>query len=157
MIFLTQAEEYLEEMEGIAKVVSKRFRLPKKTAIEVEFVSAEEIREINREQREVDSVTDVLSFPMLDGIFGKRIRVKDYPFDIDPETGVLELGSVILCLDRAKEQAEEFGHSMRREVAYLLVHGVLHVLGYDHMTDADKQVMRTAEEEILTKLKITRI
>jgi probable rRNA maturation factor len=118
--------------------------------VEVLFVEEEEIRALNSEQRGVDKVTDVLSFPALDGIRGKSLQKKDYPFEID-EDGNLFLGSVVVCKQRAKEQAEEYGHSYKRELHYLIVHGVMHCLGYDHETDEDKAQMRAMEETALQK------
>lgn len=124
-------------------------------AVELSFVDGEEIRRLNRELREIDKVTDVLSFPALDGVKGAEIRAADHPYEID-ENGELLLGSIAICQERAKEQAEEYGHSYNRELHYLTVHGIMHCLGYDHMTDEDKAEMREKEEEILSKLGITR-
>ena len=123
--------------------------------VEFVFVDGEEIRRLNREMRSVDKVTDVLSFPSLDGIKGQAIRGEDYPYEIDEE-GRLMLGSVVVCCDRAREQAEEYGHSYERELHYLLVHGIMHCLGYDHMTDEEQAEMREQEEKILGKLGIRR-
>ena len=123
--------------------------------VEFLFVDGEEIRRLNREMREVDKVTDVLSFPTMDGIKGKAIKASEHPYEIDEE-GNLLIGCVAVCCERAKEQAEEYGHSYNRELHYLLVHGIMHCLGYDHMTDEDKQEMREKEEYILGKLGITR-
>ncbi len=119
------------------------------------FVDEDEIRRLNRETRGIDKVTDVLSYPSLDGIKGKALSAKDYPLE-QGEDGGLFLGSVAVCHARAKEQAEEYGHSLNRELHYLLTHGVLHCLGYDHMTDEDKSEMRALEEKILGKLGIER-
>ena len=123
--------------------------------VEFIFVDGEEIRRLNREMRDTDKVTDVLSFPALDDIKGQAIVGENYPYEID-EDGNLMLGSIVVCCDRAKEQAEEYGHSYNRELHYLLVHGIMHCLGYDHMTDEDKAEMREKEEFILQKLQITR-
>ena len=123
--------------------------------VEVIFVDGEEIRRLNREMRDTDKVTDVLSFPALDGIKGQAIKGEDFPYEIDEE-GNLVIGSIAVCCERAKEQAEEYGHSYRRELHYLLVHGIMHCLGYDHMTDGEKAEMREKEEYILSKLGITR-
>ena len=125
------------------------------TAVEVVFVDGEQIRRLNAEQRGVDAVTDVLSFPALDGIRGRSLKKSDFPYEIDEE-GNLFLGSVVICRERAQEQAQEYNHSYERELHYLLVHGVLHCLGYDHMNEADKSQMRAAEEEILSKVGVTR-
>ena len=124
-------------------------------AVELVFVDGEEIRRLNRELRDTDRVTDVLSFPTLDGIKGEEIFAEEYPFDIDEE-GNLLIGSIAVCCERAREQAEEYGHSYERELHYLLVHGIMHCLGYDHETDEDKREMREKEEYILQKLGITR-
>lgn len=124
-------------------------------AIEFLFVEGEEIRRLNSEQRGIDKVTDVLSFPALDAIKGQAIYADEHPFEIDEE-GCLLLGSVVVCCDRAKEQAEEYGHTYNRELHYLLVHGIMHCLGYDHMTAEEQAEMREKEEYILAKLGITR-
>jgi len=124
-------------------------------AVEYLSVSAEEIRTLNAENRQIDRVTDVLSFPTLDGIKGKKISAKDFPYDMDEE-GNLLIGSIVICKQRAKEQAEEYGHSYERELHYLLVHGIMHCLGYDHMTDEERAEMREKEEQVLKKLGITR-
>lgn len=124
-------------------------------SIEVLFVEAEEIRALNRDMRGMDKVTDVLSFPALDGICGKEILREEHPYEIDEE-GDLLLGSIVICEERAREQAEEYGHSYERELHYLIVHGVMHCLGYDHIEEADRALMREKEEYILGKLGITR-
>ena len=124
-------------------------------AFEIEFVSESEIRELNAETRGIDKVTDVLSYPALDGIKGKKLCKKEYPYSLDEE-GNLLVGSIAVCVKRAKEQAEEYGHSYERELHYLIVHGVMHCLGYDHEAEEDKQEMREKEELILSRLGITR-
>ena len=125
-------------------------------AVEVVFVDEETIRTLNREQRQVDAVTDVLSFPALPLAAGAPLRRKDFPFDID-ENGNLLLGSVVICVKRAREQAEEYGHSFRREIAFLTVHSLLHLLGYDHVDNPEgERQMRTKQNEILNKLGVTR-
>ena len=123
--------------------------------VELLFVDGEEIRALNAQTRDVDKVTDVLSFPTLDGVKGEKIHGEDFPFDMD-EDGRLVLGSIVICKERAREQAEEYGHSYSRELHYLLVHGVMHCLGYDHIEEQDKTEMRGREEYILEKLGITR-
>ncbi len=117
--------------------------------ISVTVTDGATIRVINAEHRGVDKETDVLSFPLWDRNSGEE------PF-VNPETDNIMLGDIVISLPRVKEQAEEYGHSMRREAAYLCVHGTLHLLGYDHMQDDEKAVMRRREEEILSALKLTR-
>ena len=124
-------------------------------AVEFIFVDGEEIQRLNRELRGIDKVTDVLSFPALEGVKGEAIRGEDYPYETDEE-GNLLIGSIAVCCDRAKEQAQEYGHSYERELHYLLVHGIMHCLGYDHITDEERAEMREKEESILKKLGITR-
>ncbi len=119
-------------------------------------LSEEEIRELNNQTRSVDAVTDVLSYPMLEGIFGVVLKKKDFPLDYDKDEKALFLGSIAICEKRAIEQAESFGHSVEREMTYLFVHGLLHLFGYDHMTDEDKKLMREKEEKIMTKLGVLR-
>ena len=120
-------------------------------AAEIVFTDAEGIRSLNASARGKDAVTDVLSFPNLDGIKGKPLRGEEHPFDLDEE-GRLFLGSVVICRERAAEQAEEYGHSLRREICYLAVHGLCHLLGYDHETEAEKAEMREREEAVLSRM-----
>ena len=102
---------------------------------------------------EVDRPTDVLSFPMFELVPGEKPGAED----ADPDTGLVPLGDMVLSLERATAQAEEFGHSVEREVSYLAVHSVLHLLGYDHMDEGEmKAQMRGREEAILGTLGITR-
>ncbi|MDE7159097.1 MAG: rRNA maturation RNase YbeY [Clostridiales bacterium] len=123
--------------------------------VELSLVDEEEIQTLNRTYRNCDRVTDVLSFPAMDGIKGKVLRAAEHPFETDEE-GRLFLGSIAICTARAKEQAEEYGHSFERELYYLAVHGILHCLGYDHEEENDKKEMRAREEEVMQKLNLTR-
>ena len=99
--------------------------------------------------------TDVLSFPTLDGIRGKKIAKSDFPYDVSDD-GSRFIGSVVICREVAEEQAREYGHSFERELYYLAVHGLCHLLGYDHMTDDDKAEMRRKEERIMERLNLKR-
>ena len=111
------------------------------------------IHSINLEMRDVDRPTDVLSFPMFDLMPGEKPTEEE----ADPATGLVPLGDMVISLERAEAQAAEFGHSVQREVCYLTVHSVLHLLGYDHMDEGPmKAQMRGREEEILSALGITR-
>lgn len=123
--------------------------------VELIIVDKDTIRDLNSRFRNIDRVTDVLSFPTLDGIRGKELHLSDYPFDTDGE-GNLCLGSIAICQEVAGEQAEEYGHSVDREFFYLTTHGVWHLLGYDHMTEEDKAEMREKEERVLAKLGLVR-
>lgn len=112
------------------------------------------IRQINADMRNIDRATDVLSFPMFDLTPGQPIEDEE---DLDPETGLCPLGDMCISLERAAAQAREFGHSLEREVSYLAVHSVLHLLGYDHLDEGpQKKQMRAREEAILAELGIGR-
>jgi probable rRNA maturation factor len=127
--------------------------------VSVIFIDNKEIKEINLEQRKINEVTDVLSFPMLHYPNNKVFKevYLNYEFDqSDLFEGRLIIGDVALSLERAKEQSEEFGHTFTRECAYLTVHSILHLLGYDHMEESQKEVMRKREEDILNNFKISR-
>jgi probable rRNA maturation factor len=121
--------------------------------ISVMITNDEGIRKINKSMREVDKATDVLSFPMFDMPAGCLPTVGW----TDPDSGLIPLGDMCISLERAQAQAEEFGHSVERELSYLAVHSVLHLLGYDHMDEGpQKAQMREREEAILGQLGITR-
>lgn len=122
-------------------------KFPYDAELSVTFTDNEGIRELNREYRERDSATDVLSFPMYD------FRAGDIPADCE----CAELGDVVISVQRAKEQAHEYGHSLKREIAFLTVHSVLHLLGYDHeISDEEEKLMFTKQEEIMNSLGIKR-
>lgn len=113
------------------------------------------IQAINLAYREIDAPTDVLSFPMFQFEPGILPDILD-PF-LDPDTGLLPLGDMCISLERARSQAKEFGHSLNREIGYLTIHSILHLLGYDHMDEGPmKQQMRAKEEEILNKINLPR-
>ncbi|MDE7075957.1 MAG: rRNA maturation RNase YbeY [Clostridia bacterium] len=154
---MTKLDIYCEEYDfsALAKAFGGEVAADCPLALEIVFTDKQEIRRLNCEFRKTDKVTDVLSFPTLDGICGRELKAKDFPFDIDGD-GVLFLGSVAICTEVAKEQAEEYGHPYERELNYLAAHGVCHLLGYDHMTEEDKPVMRAMEEKVLAKMHLTR-
>lgn len=157
IIFETECDNEISSLtENIFKKAEQKFKLPKKTEITISFLTEEEIREVNLKSRNINQITDVLSFPYLNGIFGKKILLKDHKEDINPFTKCLMLGEINICLERAKEQAKNFGHCYQRECGYLALHGFLHIIGYDHLTEEDKTIMREAEEEILNSLNILR-
>ena len=110
------------------------------------------IRSINKEQRDIDRATDVLSFPMLE--FDED-GISDDEYDMDGE--LVMLGDIVISMERAREQANEFGHSFLREVAFLTAHSMLHLLGYDHVDDKEgEEIMCEKQERVLTSLGITR-
>ncbi|NLK93953.1 MAG: rRNA maturation RNase YbeY [Clostridiales bacterium] len=151
-----------KEIEGLKETILKALMEEEvKVPCEVSllFVDNEKIREINRENRGIDRETDVLSFPMLDYEDKKVFKeyYKDYNFDETYKDGdEVVLGDIVLSLEKSLEQSKEYNHSFLRETSYLVVHSVLHLLGYDHMEENDKVKMRKREEEILELLNIRR-
>ncbi len=131
------------------------FDYPFEAAVDVTLTDDERIREVNRQTRQMDRATDVLSFPMLDFVQGEYQGRAN--MDRDPETGRLFLGDVLISLERACAQAAEYGHSPERECAYLTVHSLLHLLGYDHMDEGpEKAAMREREEAALAVIGLKR-
>lgn len=121
--------------------------------VDILLTGDEKIHQINREMRNVDRATDVLSFPEFELHPGKLPAAED----ADPGTGLVPLGDMVISMERVRAQAKEYGHSNRRELAYLAVHSTLHLLGYDHLDEGPmKKQMRAREEEILGVLNITR-
>lgn len=115
------------------------------------------IRSLNKQFRNIDKETDVLSFPMfereeIETVIKSNLLKKD----IIPEGAQEVLGDIVISIPRVEEQAKEYGHSVQRELAYMIVHGFYHIMGYDHMNDEEKKEMRSKEENVLEKLNITR-
>lgn len=137
----------IQDMKRAGELCLKRegIRFDDEVEVDISFVSPVEIRELNREYREHDSETDVLSFPQFEGVE-----------EIQNQEGYLCLGDIILCPEIAEKQAEEYNHSFRREMVYLMVHSMHHLLGYDHMNEEEKAVMREKEEAVMEELGITR-
>lgn len=126
---------------------------PYEAEVSVILTDNEAIREINRDYRQIDRPTDVLSFPMVDyeqpaDFDGLEDRVEDY---FNPETGELMLGDIIVSVDKVEEQAEKYGHSQARELAFLVAHSMLHLFGYDHMEEEERLVMEKKQAEILER------
>ena len=120
-------------------------------------VSPQEIRQLNNTYRGVDAVTDVLSFPTIDNPTRKVLDENDFAVDgINPKTHKFNVGDVIICRERAVEQAQEYGHSLKREMCFLALHGLLHLLGYDHVESDDEAQMTRLQEEILAKYHVNR-
>ena len=153
------SDEFINNILNVCDFALKEEGVDIDYQISLLFVDNNEIREINNETRGIDRDTDVLSFPMLDYPKGRVYKnvYMDYSFDatyLDGEE--LVLGDIVLSLEKAREQSEEYNHSFIREVAYLIVHSVLHLLGYDHMEAEEKAIMREREEAILDKMSISR-
>ncbi len=135
-------DEYWEEVVKKAVQTSLLYEnFEQKCEISVSIVTNEEIQKINKAFRNVDSITDVLSFPQLTFEEGEKADVN--------EKGEIILGDIIICMERAKKQAEEYGHCLEREIAFLTVHSMLHLLGYDHMDIQQEKEMFFRQEQIL--------
>lgn len=166
MIFIDDRQDKMVVDSSFEKIIEeviltalKEEAVDKACEISVIFVDNDSIKEINKETRNIDRETDVLSFPMLDYPKGKVYKDVYLNYDFDASffnEGDLVLGDVVLSLEKAKEQSEDFNHSFTRECCYLVVHSILHLLGYDHMEEDEKKIMREREESILGKLNITR-
>ena len=145
-------EDVTEETEAlfrqVAEAVLQAEGFSLETEVSLSLVTPEEIRQINRQFRRIDRETDVLSFPQLTFAEGEEMEKN--------ENGEILLGDIILSVARAKEQAESYGHSLKRELAFLTAHSMLHLLGYDHMTPEEETVMFQKQREILDGLGITR-
>ena len=150
------AEEYADLLRQVIPAALEAQRVEVPCEVDVLFTDDDGIHQINREQREVDRATDVLSFPMFEFTPGEPPTAEDTDL-LDPGSGLLPLGDMVLSVDHIRAQAAEFGHSERRELCYLAVHSVLHLLGYDHLDEGPmKRRMRDREEAILGTLGITR-
>lgn len=144
-------EEYEKTIEQVLKECYKEEKLENsKLIITITLTTPSKIRKINNEYRQIDRATDVLSFPMFEkSELDKKIENNDFLYeDI--------LGDIIISVEKVKEQAKEYGHSFERELSYMVVHGFYHLMGYDHIEEKDKVIMRPKEEKILNKLGITR-
>lgn len=154
MDMLQKAASFCLELEGIS---------PEGAEVSLSFVSKDEIHELNHQYRGVDSPTDVLSFPLIEDLNelpGMEVIEENTDLDeVDDTKQPAEeflLGDVVICLEKAREQAEEFGHSENREIVYLFVHSICHLLGYDHMEPDEKAEMRQREEEVMKLLNLER-
>ena len=131
---------------------------PYEAQVSILITDDDEIHRINLEQRQIDRPTDVLSFPMVNyetpGDFS--FLEEDSEDCFDPDSGELLLGDIVISADKVAAQAEEYGHSRRREYAFLIAHSMLHLMGYDHMTPEDAAEMERLQEEILQQLGISR-
>ncbi len=115
----------------------------------ITLTNSEKIRELNRQFRNIDKETDVLSFPMFEPNEIEEMKTQNYKEDE-------VLGDIVISINKVEEQAKEYGHSFERELSYMCVHSFYHLMGYDHMIESDKDIMRAKEDEILNKLHITR-
>lgn len=131
----------------IARAVYKVLGQTAKIKAELVFMQEDEMRGLNNSSRGVDSVTDVLSFPTLGGIKNEILLPENCATSMDGK--YIAIGSIVLCRQKIIEQAKEYGHSTEREMAYLIVHGLMHLFGFDHETEDDKTEMRTKEKQVM--------
>lgn len=143
---LSPPEDFERLIEDCAAAALEEEGIEDDAEVSVTLADNAKIREMNAEFREIDRETDVLSFPLGD----------EEGFEVNPDTDAILLGDIVISLEKAKSQAEEYGHSFRREVAFLLTHSLFHLLGYDHMTPDEEQEMFDKQERVLHKLGITR-
>ncbi len=149
------AEEIVGRViEGALDFVS----FPYEAELSVLITDNEGIREINRQMRKIDAPTDVLSFPMADYAAPGDFSVwEEEEVDLfNPDTGEAMLGDIVISADKVREQAEAFGHSLERELAFLTAHSMFHLFGYDHMTEEERNVMEEKQRELLEELGIRR-
>lgn len=144
--------------EAVINAVLETEKCPYEIEVNLLLTDNEGIREYNRQMREIDRATDVLSFP---GLFFEEpalfaIEPGEEADYTNPESGNIILGDIIISVDKVLEQAEEYGHSIKREFAFLTAHSMYHLCGYDHMTKEDAEIMEAKQEAVLAKLQITR-
>lgn len=150
--------DYEEIAERVVEFALDHEGFPYECEVTLTLTDNEGIHEINRTYREIDNPTDVLSFPMISyeeaGDFSKL--EEDYDDNFNPDTGEIMLGDIIISVDKVFEQAENYGHSVLREFAFLILHSMLHLFGYDHMTPEEAAVMEEKQKIILEKMQILR-
>jgi len=141
--------------QSVAAVLSSE-GVRTETEVAITLVDNESIHQINLEQRQVDAATDVLSFPMIHFIEGvdKESQVAQEP--INPENNEVYLGDVVISWDKVVEQSADYGHSLERELSFLIVHSILHLLGYDHMDTLEEEVMIRKQKEIMLMMGLKR-
>ena len=141
----------IKELFAVALIATDNFEI--ESEVEVTFVSEEQIKKLNQTYRSVDKITDVLSFPQLEIKYPQKLQ--DFAAETSPD-GLLRLGDIVICKQKAKAQAKQYGHSYKREIAFLALHGLLHLLGYDHIEKDDEKIMNETCEKILASLNIKR-
>ena len=162
IIIENEYEKAIEvDFESILKAVIEEavsfVNCPYECEVSVTLVNDDTIHELNRETREIDRSTDVLSYPMLEYETPECFeQVEDDLTNFNPDSGELILGDIVISMDHVYAQAEEYGHSVKRELAFLVAHSMLHLFGHDHMEDRERVEMEEKQEQILKNLGITR-
>ena len=149
-------EKIMQNLTKVYDAVVDFAHFPKKIKVNLSFVDEKTIRKLNKDTRNIDKVTDVLTYPYIELKPKEKLKLSDYKLDIDPDDNRLLIGDIYICTKRAKEQSVEYGHSLNREICFLFCHGMLHILGYDHIKKEDEEVMTRLQSEILDKLNIRR-
>lgn len=149
--------DYQSLAEEVIEAAVEWEEFPYEAEVNLLLVSLEEIREINLEHRQIDRPTDVLSFPMIQYESPRDFsKIEQDEDNFNPDTGEALLGDIVLCVDKVKEQAKSYGHSEKREFAFLILHSMLHLFGYDHMEPEEAAVMEQKQRDILEHMGILR-
>lgn len=149
--------DYKKLAEEVVEAAIEAEKFPYEAEVSLLLVSPETIQEINQEHRKIDNVTDVLSFPMVNyELAGDFTKLEQEEENFNLDTGEVLLGDIVLCVDKVKEQATNFGHSEKREYAFLILHSMLHLFGYDHMTKEEAIIMEEKQKKILNQMGILR-
>ena len=149
-------EKIMQNLTRVYEAVADFAHLPKRIKVNLSFVDEKTIRRLNKDTRNIDKVTDVLTYPYIELKPKEKLKLSDYKLEIDPDDNRLLIGDIYICTKRAEEQSKEYGHSLNREMCFLFCHGLLHILGYDHIEKEDEEVMTKFQNEILDKLNIRR-
>ena len=145
----TETNKFKKDIQKIYQTALEITQKPTNILVNIVLVDAEEIKTMNCKYRNVDKITDVLSFPMIDNF-------DNIENEIDFNFGICNVGDIYINLERAKEQATEYGHDLKREFCFLALHGFLHLLGYDHIKKQDEEEMISLQNKVLEKLQIGR-
>ena len=149
-------EKIMQNLTKVYEAVADFAHLPKRIKVNLSFVDEKTIRKLNKDTRNIDKVTDVLTYPYVELRPKEKLKLSDYELEMDPDDNRLLIGDIYICIKRAEEQSKEYGHSLNREMCFLFCHGLLHILGYDHIKKEDEEVMTGLQTEILDKLNIKR-
>ncbi|PHV71446.1 rRNA maturation RNase YbeY [Sporanaerobium hydrogeniformans] len=164
-IYIEDENDFFESNQEILSLIYQvieecliREKVPYEVELSLTVVNKEEIQKMNKAYRQIDKATDVLSFPQLEATGQGKIDWSnlDEMEVMNLDTQQLMLGDIVLCVDKAKEQAEDYGHSLKREICFLVAHSMFHLLGYDHMNEEDEEEMMQKQEAVLETLDISR-
>lgn len=150
--------DYEEVIEKVVNYALDYIKCPYETAVNITLTDNNEIHQMNQEFRKIDRPTDVLSFPMIEYMYPGDFSVVETCEEnyFDPDSGELLLGDIVISLEKVYTQSEEYGHSVKRELAFLVAHSMLHLFGFDHMKETEQKDMEKRQKEILDALEIRR-